>query len=133
MACTETSVLSFKNGLQYDSEKHRCMRYTYVNNHFIAYFASSEDINTNVYTLSHHEIDKFIDRKHKIVKKDESMWVEVVSDSNCVNEIWCRPSKVFIPYAVKKEYPNMELKWRTRLQWIASMLFFCRCPSLGCL
>ena len=121
--CKEKTVLSFRNGLQYDTNKQRCMRYSYVNNHFIALYSKCENNMITIFSFEHPEVDHVVDKEHKIVLNEPvPMWVEIVSGTNCVNEIWCRPSKVFIPYCVKREYPNLELKWDTKFQWICSIL-----------
>lgn len=118
---TETSILSFPNGLQYDARSCRCMRYNYENNHFIAFYAPPGE-KRHVLSFQHPDADKFVDKKHKIVLKTRiPLWVEIVSETNCVNTIWMRPSKVFIPYAVKEEYPVLTLRWSTKPGWILSM------------
>lgn len=119
--CNETTILSFKNGLQYDVRNRRCVRYSYVNNHFITLYSAckADEKIRCVYGFQHVDADNIVDRGHKIVKKTRiPLWVEIVSETNCVNEIWTKPSKVLVPYEVKNEFPMLNLKWTSRIQWL---------------
>lgn len=119
--CNETTILSFRNGLQYDALTGRCMRYDYVNNHFLALY-SAKGVG-NVLSFAHTGVDTLVDEEHKIVlKTDIPLWVEIVSESNCTNEIWNRPSKVFVPFCLVAEYPMLKIKWNNRFQWICSII-----------
>ncbi|MCR5688331.1 MAG: putative rhamnosyl transferase [Lachnospiraceae bacterium] len=113
-----TFVLTFPRGLQYDMRTGRCMKYTYVNNHFMCHASAPGSHDTNIYSFQHTDVDKVVSGEHKIIVKTElPMWVEIVSGTNCVNEIWTRPSKVFVPYGVKAAYPELDIKWSSKRQW----------------
>lgn len=119
----QTSLLTFVNGLQYDTASKRCMRYYSVNNHFIALYVSKEDGAGNVFSFEHQDIDKHISSEQKVIKKTKiPLWVEIVSETNCINEIWSRPSKVLVPFEVREEYPLLDLKWNNKQQWFRSII-----------
>lgn len=121
--CTVTSGLCFLNGLQYNVRSRICMHYTYINNHFNAVYAPPNDRFLSALSFDHTKIDEFIDKQNKIVVKTKiPMWVEIVHDTNCINVIWYRPSKVFVPYKVREEFPILDIKWKTKLQWVANMV-----------
>ena len=116
----DATILSFVNGLQYDTRTRRCMSYNYVNNHFMCHASSPDDTGMNIYSFQHADVDRNIDSsKKKTVRTKIPMWVEIVSGTNCVNEIWSRPSKAIVPYQVKEAYPALNLKWSTRAGWAA--------------
>ena len=128
--CTKTTILSFSNGLQYDDRTGRIMRYNYENNHFIALFDKRDDLGVirNVHSFCHTDADSIVDSDHKIVCRTRiPMWVEIVSETNCVNEMWTRPSKLFVPFTIAEQFPVLNVRWRTKGQWIMYIVRLLTC------
>lgn len=125
MSLPKTQVLTYVNGLQYDTRNKEIMKYDYANNHFLSLFVTDTTGDNHILAYDHSAIDQFVDKKglQKIVKNTPvPLWVEVLTETNYSNAPRWRFSSLLVPYEIAKEYPALEPKWNTKIQWICQMV-----------
>lgn len=85
------SFITYRRGLQYFTDMNIATRVKYVNNHFLSLLESLSDETklTTVYGFgSHSSLSLFHHcHKHIIDLPDKPAWVEVVHDSNVMNDV----------------------------------------------
>ena len=119
-------ILSYDNGLQYNTHKKFLMRYNYTNNHFLSLCALPEEDNNHILAFNHYYImDIAREKKIKLIVKKTAvpLWIEVITDYNYSNNVIDKITSGIIPYEVQENYPFIVLagRWKTCLGW----LFFC--------
>lgn len=115
-----TSVLTYVNGYQYDSRNDIIINYDFVNNHFLSLYVPAEEEVDHIFMYNHVRIDDSIEEKarHKIVERTSiPLWVEVITETNCVNDLIWRWNSFLVPYEIKTEYPMLNVKWKSKMQW----------------
>lgn len=122
----EAEILTYPNGLQYDSRSSVLLKYNHVNNHFLSLYISdvkNSEIN-HILQFNHGEIDKLLLRhniKKLAVNKKPPLWVEVITDSNYSNGTAWRFQRLLLPMSYNKEYPSLKL-WNDRKDYIHVMI-----------
>ncbi|MCI8333522.1 MAG: hypothetical protein HFH25_02935 [Lachnospiraceae bacterium] len=121
-------VLSYQNGLQYDSKYKTLLKYDYVNNHFLSLYVPRVDNTINhILQFNYDEIDKDIleNQMSKIVlDKTPSLWVEIITELNYGNRTKWRFQKVLLPKLYGEEYKLLGL-------WKGNVSYLCRIVSGG--
>lgn len=113
---SENTIISYKNGLQYDIVTRDILRYDYWKNHFISLLCVSGG-GEHILQYNHDTIDTL--PVMKIRKETEiPLWVEIISDSNYSNaERWTFGAP-FVSYKVKEWYPEFSYRWKSSAGYI---------------
>jgi hypothetical protein len=119
------SILTYRNGLQYDIRNGLVLKCPYVNNHFLSLCANSEDKNNHIMLYDHSMIIEAAPNfNFSVIDKECELplWIEVITENNYSNAPRWRFSSVLIPYGYKEEYPILDFNWNNHCQWICEMI-----------
>lgn len=122
---TEDTILSYENGLQYDTRNREIMKYDYANNHFLSLFVADTKGNNHILSYDHSAIDCLAKKEglKRCVKNTQvPLWVEVLTMTNYSNAPRWRFSALTVPYNITQEYPVLDVDWNSRMQWIAGII-----------
>lgn len=118
------AVLTYPCGAQYDNGTKQINLFNYTSNHFLSLYAKEGGL-THALQFEHSNMKVRMQEENIDVYIEKSkipMWVELVTGSNAVNSIKWKFYSLMVPYQIKKEYPLLELKWKTRFGWISGVL-----------
>lgn len=118
----KTSVLTYVNGYQYDSRNNNIINYDFYNNHFLSLYVPEGEPVEHILAFNHSRIFSTIQERGfgKIEKRTEiPMWIEIITQTNCANHMMWKFNSFFVPFKVRDEYPEIDLKWNSKLQWLS--------------
>ena len=109
-------VISYCEGAQYNICTKRVTESRQVNNHFLAFKCDVMCEDNHALKFDHSEVlskydNVFLDKKAKY------QWLEVISETNCVNLNHYRIVGLFHTYDIQKYYPFIMLPWNSKLGW----------------
>lgn len=118
-------LLTYPNGLQYDSTCNTLLSYKRENNHFLSLYVANTDYEVNhILQFNHHKINSTIleyDFKKIAVNVSPPLWVEVITESNYSNVSRWRFQRVLLPKSYSQEYNIPEL-WNGFGSYVRSMI-----------
>ena len=116
--------LSFSRGISYQISNHYVASFIDVGNHFLAMISDNGRPNFITAAGDHDRVMKDCSNEERIVvNTDMPMWVEIISDTNCLNRVrWSGKEGFFLPYSLAKEYPELGL-WNNWISYLFSTLF----------
>ena len=116
----EAAILSFVNGLQYDSRSGDIMKYHYANNHFLSLYVPDTKGKNHILLYNHDKIDNCQINK---VERNTTipLWVEMITETNFSNTPRWRFLALAVPFKVKEEYPTLSLNWNTRPEYLGCL------------
>lgn len=110
---TNNTVLTYSNGLQYDSRTEIALKYPYVNNHFLTLYVTGTKGNNHILFYNHSTINEYVEEGQiRILEKhtDIPLWVEIITESNYSNRLKYHLSSVGVSDRLKYEYPLLRFR-----------------------
>lgn len=108
-------VYSTENGLQYDTEHHRVLRYRYPCNHFLSMYERTDAKDNNILCFDHSLIrDYFSQEQLRIEDNHIPMWVEIISGTNVVNAMYWSFSGLKLPTDLADSFPMLSFPWKRK-------------------
>lgn len=115
---TGKRYISFINGIQYDEFTQDVFSQICEKNHFLGMVGNAEKDTNHVYRNDHTEIKN---AEIELIKTAIPLWVEVCSRYNYNNSSMWYLKNIYVPYKIRKVYPELDIIWKNRLSWALYM------------